>query len=213
MSSPISTLNSVLHQLRSSPPSSPEKTTALLSTAKRSLLTLNALLPTPQTPPHLLYLARELLETGALLSISLHQTDAFTRYYQQLLPFYELPPSAFSKKQQQQHHHDEDDEHDKSQRSKITGLYLLLLLTQGDYAGFHTVLEGLAVEMEGGIGEDKYVQYPIKLERWLMEGSYDRVWAATKKEGVPSQEFAVFSEVFLPLILFPPSPIMPIPLT
>ena len=50
--------------------------------------------------------------------------------------------------------------------------------------------------MEGGIGEDKYVQYPIKLERWLMEGSYDRVWAATKKEGVPSQEFAVFSEVF-----------------
>lgn len=60
------------------------------------------------------------------------------------------------------------------------------------------MLEGLGVEMEGGIGEDKYVQYPIKLERWLMEGSYDRVWAATKKEGVPSQEFAVFSEVFLP---------------
>lgn len=123
-----------------------------------------------------------MLETGALLSISLQQTEAFTRYYQQLLPFYELPPSAFSK-------------HDGSQRSKITGLYLLLLLTQGDYAGFHTVLEGLGVEMEGGIGEDKYVQYPIKLERWLMEGSYDRVWAATKKEGVPSQEFAVFSDV------------------
>lgn len=185
MSTPISTLNSILHQLRSFPPPSPEKTTSLLSTAKRSLLTLNALLPTQQTPPHLLSLARELLETGALLSISLQQTEAFTRYYQQLLPFYELPSSAFSK-------------HDESQRSKITGLYLLLLLTQGDYAGFHTVLEGLGVEMEGGIGEDKYVQYPIKLERWLMEGSYDRVWAATKKEGVPSQEFAVFSEVFLP---------------
>lgn len=185
MSTSFLTLNSVLHQLRSSPPPSPEKTTLLLSAAKRALLTLNALLPTPQTPPHLLSLARELLETGALLSISLHQTEAFTRYYQQLLPFYELPPSAFSK-------------HNGSQRSKITGLYLLLLLTQGDYAGFHTVLEGLAIEMEGGIGEDEYVQYPIKLERWLMEGSYDRVWAATKKEGVPSQEFAVFSEVFLP---------------
>lgn len=200
MSTSISTLNSILHQLRSSPPPSPEKTTSLLSTAKRSLLTLNALLPTPQTPPHLLSLARELLETGALLSISLHQTEAFTRYYQQLLPFYELPPSAFSK-------------HDESQRSKITGLYLLLLLTQGDYAGFHTVLEGLGVEMEGGsIGEDKYVQYPIKLERWLMEGSYDRVWAATKKEGVPSQEFAVFSEVFLPHSPPPNAQCPPLPL-
>lgn len=200
MSTSISTLNSILHQLRSSPPPSPEKSTSLLSTAKRTLLTLNALLPSQQTPPHLLSLAREVLETGALLSISFQQTEAFTRYYQQLLPFYELPPSAFSNNK---HDNDDDDDDiddidgDESERSKITGLYLLLLLTQGDYAGFHTVLEGLGVEMEGGIiGEDKYVQYPIKLERWLMEGSYDRVWAATKKEGVPSQEFAVFSEVF-----------------
>lgn len=79
----------------------------------------------------------------------------------------------------------------------MTGLYLLLLLTKGDYAGFHTVLEGLEIE-EAGKGDldgDVYIQYPVKLERWLMEGSYDRVWGATKREGVPSEEYGVFSEV------------------
>ncbi len=50
--------------------------------------------------------------------------------------------------------------------------------------------------MKGGLEADRYIGYPVKLERWLMEGSYDRVWGATKKEGVPSEEFAVFSEVW-----------------
>ena len=79
----------------------------------------------------------------------------------------------------------------------MTGLYLPLLLTKGDYAGFHTVLEGLEIEEagKGGLDGDGYIQYPVKLERWLMEGSYDRVWAATKKEGAPSEEYGVFSEV------------------
>lgn len=82
----------------------------------------------------------------------------------------------------------------------MTGLYLLLLLTKGDYAGFHTVLEGLEVEAgsesaRGELEKDGFIQYPVKLEQWLMEGSYDRVWGATKREGVPSEEFGVFSEV------------------
>ena len=83
-------------------------------------------------------------------------------------------------------------------------MYLLLLLTKGDYAEFHTVLEGLEVALGGkaagsaqgpGLEADKFIGYPVKLERWLMEGSYDRVWAATKREGVPGEEFGVFSEV------------------
>ena len=85
----------------------------------------------------------------------------------------------------------------------MTGLYLLLLLTKGDYAGFHTVLEGLEIEVagKGGLEGDEYIQYPVKLERWLMEGSYDRVWAATKREGAPSEEYGVFSEVIANLNL------------
>lgn len=181
-------LNTTLTQLQSSPSPPPQKIASLLSTAKRQLLTLNALLPTPATSPKLLGLARTTLESGALLSIRLQDPDAFTRYFQQLLPFYELPPSSFKPA-------------GDGQRSKVTGLYLLLLLTKGDYAGFHTVLEGLEVEMGGstgaGLEEDKFIGYPVKLERWLMEGSYDRVWGATKREGVPGEEFGVFSEVGL----------------
>lgn len=189
MSASTGTLTTILSQLNSRPSPSPEKIASLLSSAKRTLLNLNALLPTPTTSPHLLSLARSVLETGALLSIRLHEPDAFTRYFQQLLPFYELPSKSFNND-------------GSGQRSKITGLYLLLLLTKGDYAGFHTVLEGLEVEGAGegvkaeseGVG-DKYILYPVKLERWLMEGSYDHVWSATKREGVPSEEFGVFSEV------------------
>ncbi|KAI4168011.1 MAG: hypothetical protein LQ343_006718 [Gyalolechia ehrenbergii] len=186
-----SNLSNILSQLQSSSSSSPQKITSLLSSAKRELLTLNALIPTPTTPTHILLLARQTLETGALLSIRLQQPDAFTRYYQQLLPFYEIPDSSYQS---------DNSKDSSSQRSKVTGLYLLLLLTKGDYAAFHTVLEGLEVEQAGkgqGLEGDEFISYPVKLERWLMEGSYDRVWGATKREGVPSEEFGVFSEVLI----------------
>ena len=148
-------------------------------------------------PASHLQLARRTLEAGALHAIRARDPDAFTRYYAQLQPFYELPSSRYG-----------GEAHSGSEREKITGLYLLLLLTKGDYAAFHSVLEGLegegftAAQVEedesrtgkhaGGKG---FVEYPIKLERWLMEGAYDRVWAATKREGVPSEEFALFSDV------------------
>ncbi|KAL8945198.1 MAG: hypothetical protein Q9211_000279 [Gyalolechia sp. 1 TL-2023] len=186
-----SNVSNILSQLQSSSSSSPQKITSLLSSAKRELLVLNALIPTPTTPAHILLLARQTLETGALLSIRLQQPDAFTRYYQQLLPFYEVPESSYQSG---------NDKDSSSQRSKVTGLYLLLLLTKGDYATFHTVLEGLEVEQAGkaqGLEGDEFISYPVKLERWLMEGSYDRVWGATKREGVPSEEFGVFSEVLI----------------
>jgi hypothetical protein len=88
-----------------------------------------------------------------------------------------------------------------SQRSKITGLYLLLLLSMGDSANFHTVLEGLVEEasLKGGRVEDNpYIKYPVELERNLMEGSYDKVWRETKSERVPSEDFGLFSNVSLP---------------
>lgn len=51
---------------------------------------------------------------------------------------------------------------------------------------------------EGGDGDvegDRYLGYPVRLERWLMEGSYDRVWKAMKSSEVPCDEYSVFSEV------------------
>ncbi|KAF2808002.1 uncharacterized protein BDZ99DRAFT_447096 [Mytilinidion resinicola] len=168
---------------------------SLLSRAKLALLHLNALIPAPTTPrPHLLA-ARETLELGALLSIRLKDPESFTRYFQQLQPFYALPTSVLPKD-------------GASQASKITGLYLLLLLSDGDYAGFHTTLEGLEVAAgiqgaaaggKGGKGleDDVFIQYPIRLEQALMEGSYDRVWGETKSERVPAEEFGLFSEVLI----------------
>lgn len=72
----------------------------------------------------------------------------------------------------------------------------MLLLSQGDYAGFHTVLEGLVEQSEGrSLEDDAFINYPVELERSLMEGSYDKVWRSTKGEGVPSEEFGLFAEV------------------
>ncbi|KAG8426581.1 regulatory particle non-ATPase [Metarhizium acridum] len=87
----------------------------------------------------------------------------------------------------------------RSLHALLTGLSLLLLLTAGRYAEFHSELEGLANRDGGGcsgdVEGDRYLGYPIRLERWLMEGSYDRVWKAMKSSEVPCDEYGVFSEI------------------
>ena len=150
-----------------------------LSQAKRALLMNNALIPSASLSPSTLETARSILEIGALVSIRTQDSDSFVRYYSQLQPFYDFPSAPPS-----------------SQRSKVTGLYLMLLLSQGDYAGFHTVLEGLVEQSRGNrLEEDAFINYPVELERSLMEGSYDKVWRSTKAEVVPSEEFGLFTEV------------------
>ncbi|EAW09486.1 proteasome regulatory particle lid subunit rpnL [Aspergillus clavatus NRRL 1] len=163
----------------------------LLSRAKRTLLLQNALIPTSTTSPELIALAREVLELGALASI--RQTDAqgFTRYYQQLQPFYDLERDSTTSSKIDTR---------TSQRSKITGLYLMLLLSMGDSTTFHTVLEGLVEEasLQGKrVEDDPFIKYPVDLERSLMEGSYDKVWKETNSERVPSEDFALFSNVLV----------------
>lgn len=92
----------------------------------------------------------------------------------------------------------------------------MLLITKSDYAAFHTVLEGLGMgnglkeampagnrktaygrdpASEAVLEEDEFLKYPLILEQYLMEGAYDKAWAALKTDVVPSKEFAVFSEV------------------
>lgn len=166
------------HELR-------QKAAQLLSRAKIALLKMNALVPSDELKPAHLPVAITVLEAGALISIRLKDTDSFTRYFQQLQPFYAIPADRRQAAGVQQ-----------SQESKVTGLYLLLLLSVGDYAGFHTVLEGL--DSSSGrqtVEKDEFIQYPVRLEQALMEGSYDKVWGETKSERVPSAEFGVFSEV------------------
>ncbi|KAI0106345.1 SAC3/GANP/Nin1/mts3/eIF-3 p25 family-domain-containing protein [Hypoxylon sp. NC0597] len=177
------TLQQILTQLRSNPGAPYSEASSLLSKAKILLLQLKAATPTPGTNPAHLSLARDIYEQGALFSIRARNPDAFTRYVSQLQPFYEQPSTAAN----------------AAERNKVTGLYLLLLLTQGRYAEFHSELETLSTRAkENGGGEiegDRFLGYPIKLERWLMEGSYDRVWKAMKSREVPSEEYGVFSEI------------------
>lgn len=176
-------LSQVLAQLKKSPSMPYSDANALLSKAKLALLQLKALTPSSSTPQNILALARETYEQGALFAIRARNPDAFTRYVQQLQPYYELPSASLAP--------------NLPERNKVTGLSLLLLLTQGRYAEFHSELESLA-NREGGGGDvegDRYLGYPIRLERWLMEGSYDRVWKAMKSSEVPCDEYSVFSEV------------------
>ncbi|CAG5184963.1 uncharacterized protein ALTATR162_LOCUS11169 [Alternaria atra] len=180
-------LSTVLQQLHQTLKShNYQQSTSLLGKAKIALLNLNALIPQEKTPRKHLQLARETLELGAIISIRLKDTESFTRYFQQLQPFYSLPESTLPK--------------DGSNSSKVTGLYLLLLLSEGDYAGFHTQLETLevaAAQAGAKLEADQFIQYPIRLEQALMEGSYDKVWVETKSERVPGEEFALFTEILI----------------
>ncbi|KAI1194290.1 SAC3/GANP/Nin1/mts3/eIF-3 p25 family-domain-containing protein [Nemania serpens] len=180
-------LQQILSQLKSHPNAPYSEASKLLSKAKIALLQLRAVTPSPSTPPSHLALAREVYEAGALFSIRAKNAEAFTRYVSQLQPFYELADDDNA----------ESPAADDGNWNKVTGLYLLLLLTQGRYAEFHSELEALSARARGSdeIEHDRYLGYPIKLERWLMEGSYDRVWKAMKSREVPSEEYGVFSEI------------------
>jgi 26S proteasome regulatory subunit N12 len=191
MSSQSSSLDSVLHNLQQSlSHADASQAQQQLQKAKIALLQQNALIPSQQTPAQTLATARSILEAGALLSIRSRDPQSFIRYYSQLQPFYDFPGLQ---------------QHPSKDRSKITGLYLLLLLSQGDYAGFHTLLETLIVA-EGANGsaaveEDPFIKYPVELERSLMEGSYDQVWRKTNGRDVPGEEFGLFSDVRSPVPL------------
>ncbi|KAB5533561.1 SAC3/GANP/Nin1/mts3/eIF-3 p25 family-domain-containing protein [Coniochaeta sp. 2T2.1] len=181
-------LSSLRDQLKS--PSLPyQDAVPLLSKSKILLLQNNSLTPSPSSPAPLLLLAREILELGALHAIRSRDAPAFIRYVDQLQPFYSLHPG----------HAAAVSGAAVAERNKITGLYLLLLLSQSRYSEFHSELEALATREGGGssvdVEGDRYLGYPIRLERWLMEGSYDRVWKAMKNGEVPCEEYGVFSEI------------------
>ncbi|KAH8693965.1 peptidase S8/S53 domain-containing protein [Talaromyces proteolyticus] len=168
----------------------------VLSQAKRALLQQNALFPSTSLSPQVHAQAREILELGAITSLRLMQPPDFTRYYQQLQPFYDLEREVERSETTASY----KEVLKTSQRSKITGLYLLLLLSSGDTSQFHTVLEGLIVEasLKGySVEDDPFIKYPVELERSLMEGSYDKVWRATKSSEVPTEDFGLFSDVLV----------------
>jgi 26S proteasome regulatory subunit N12 len=73
----------------------------------------------------------------------------------------------------------------------VRGLHLMRLLTQNRIADFHTALEGLPLAGDA-LAEDPFLSHPVNLERWLMEGSYAKVWNA--REEAPTDEYEFFVE-------------------
>jgi 26S proteasome regulatory subunit N12 len=148
---------------------------------KIALMERNALVPSDSVNPALLFAARDILEMAAITSIHKDDSEGFTRYYDQLQPFY-LNRTLATKQ--------------SVMRTRVSGLYLLLLLSKNDIAGFHTTLEHLAdVLGRETLEKDPNLKYPMELEQWLMEGAYNRVWNAANGDKVPSADYLVYTKV------------------
>ena len=81
----------------------------------------------------------------------------------------------------------------------IRGLNLIRLLTQNRIAEFHTTLESLPLPADS-LTSNPYISHPINLERWLMEGSYSKVWNA--REEAPAEEYKFFVDSLMGTIRF-----------
>ncbi|CAO1636345.1 unnamed protein product [Jaminaea pallidilutea] len=168
--------DTLLKAFSSSTPSTDLKAIGTQLTKLKIALTQSNLLvpstsksPAPSTED--LTLARDVLEVGAFWSIRSKDVASFDRYMDLLRVFYndlsaKLPPSE--------------------NRPPLLGLSLLRLLSSNAIASFHTVLETLPADLL----DSPYLQHPINLERWLMEGSYSKVWRS--RDQVPRDEYRFF---------------------
>ncbi|PVF99951.1 putative 26S proteasome non-atpase regulatory subunit 8 [Serendipita vermifera] len=149
-----------------------QETTQLLAQAKLALIECGLLVPVGEHPEQELIFARDILEIGAFWSIRIKDVPAFDRYFSQLQTYYTdyqsvLPPSP--------------------RQYPLQGLNLIRLLTQNRISDFHTTLESLPPET---LQENPFIRHPVNLERWLMEGSYSKVWNA--REEAPAAEYKLF---------------------
>ncbi|KAI3628329.1 rpn12 [Malassezia furfur] len=151
-----------------------------LSQLKLMLAERELLYPQPPSPGGFdvdsLVIARDVAEIGALASVHAKDTDSFDRYWSQLKPFYldftYLPPS--------------------DNYEPIVGLSLLRKLSSNSISAFHMALEMLPAEL---VRDSPYIQHPVLLERWLMEGSYSNVWR--ERQNVPREEFQFFVDMLM----------------
>ncbi|KAI6034262.1 SAC3/GANP/Nin1/mts3/eIF-3 p25 family-domain-containing protein [Pisolithus microcarpus] len=139
-----------------------------------SLVETGLLLPNGDASLNDMVIARDILEIGAFWSIRAKDVPAFDRYFSQLHTFYtdyrsSLPPSK--------------------REFPLRGLNLIRLLIQNRIADFHTTLESLPLPADE-INLNPYIRHPVNLERWLMEGSYSKVWNA--REEAPAEEYKFF---------------------
>ncbi|EIM88531.1 proteasome 26S subunit [Stereum hirsutum FP-91666 SS1] len=172
--SQLQTLYKELIRAFDSKPSNLQKCGQLLAQLKIALIENGLLFPTRDLSLEDLVAARDILEIGAFWSIRSKDVPSFDRYFSQLQTFYNdfstvLPQSK--------------------REFPIRGLNLIRLLIQNRIADFHTTLESLPIPADE-ISQNPYIRHPVNLERWLMEGSYSKVWNA--REEAPAEEYKFF---------------------
>lgn len=162
----------------------------LLPPIKIELIKHNLLVPLPsnsKTADQLndLKIAERILEIGALSSLLTHNYQSFENFFASLRPFYSTI---------QLHGKNETN----TDSTKITSLYLLYLLSQGLISKFHVELETIYNSRQFNVDKDKYLQFPIDLERNLMEGNYIKIWKLLQNDSaLPCKEYIHFTETLI----------------
>ena len=156
---------------------------ALLAEVKRHIIMFPTFLSpsaSSSTRGGELSLARDYLELGVLATA--HQKDlaSFEVYFSQLQVYYsdigtdELPESP--------------------QFLMLLGLNLIRLLVCSRIAEFHSEMEKIPFEAHRG---NVYIRFAVELERYLMEGSYNKLLTSRKK--VPANEYLPVVEMKWPI--------------
>lgn len=172
MSVNLEALDKEAHVLRAAIDSNQiDEAVKILSKLKMALTTLPALPPCGNDSPttkEQLRLARHVLESATLLSILREDMTAFERNMLQLKIYFHsgLEPSPL--------------------HYPILGTRLLQLLVENRMAEFHNELELLPEQSR----QDPNIAFAVKLEQYLMEGTYNKVLEA--RTNVPNPYFPFF---------------------
>lgn len=123
-----------------------------------------------------IFAARDVYEVATLLSVKQEDDVAFERQVAQAKTFYVdyagiLPAS--------------------SRQTLIQGLNLMRLVAQNRIAEFHTELELVPAALRS----DSFIEYALRLEQYLMEGSYSKIREATM--ATPDSSFEFFVDMLM----------------
>lgn len=168
----------------------------ILVPVKIELIKHNLLVPLPSNTSSKdqlndLKIAERILEIGTLSSLLGNNYQGFENYFAQLKPFY-INDKLHSKKEID------------SDGTKIISLYLLYLLSQGLISKFHIELESIYSSTKYNVEKDQYLQFPINLEKHLMEGNYIKIWKLLKNDehALPCKEYNHFIDTLTNALRF-----------
>ena len=120
---------------------------------------------------------REVYEIGAQHSVAVKEVASFERYMSMLKSMYTDQSTTLP---------------ESSRMYELLGLNLLCLLSQNRLGDFHTELELLPPDV---LLSNPYIENPVQLEQFIMEGKYNKV--IDIRYNVPADSYKFFIDVLL----------------